>query len=536
MTPQDYSVSDTFQQRLNLLHNAPILAQLPRIIRGIEKEGLRTTAEGSIAQTPHPKSLGAALTHPSLTTDYSEALLEFITPALESPQAAIDYLREIHSHAYDHLDDELIWPASMPCILNGEESITIAEYGKSNSGTLKHVYRIGLAHRYGKTMQAIAGVHYNFSLPPAFWPLYKASLSAAASDQDFQTEQYFALIRNFHRYSWLTLYLFGASPALCRSFMQSLSADSETHPLETLDEDTLYAPLATSLRMGDLGYQNDAQQGINVCYNSLERYVDGLGKAINTVLPAYQELGIKVDGEYRQLNANVLQIENEYYSDIRPKRVTPSCQKPLHTLAQQGVEYIEVRNLDINPLLPTGIDEQQIRFMDAFLLFCLLEDSPSCEAEQEKLNVRNKTLVVNQGRADNLKLHINSQRTLSLCEWSNQLLDKIERVAELLDIAHDQQDQPLYREAVAAQRNKVADANLTPSAQLLDTMKKGQSFAELSLDLARQHKAYFKGHARSAQMQTLFEQQTRDSLQRQRELEASDTKSFDDFLAEYNSL
>jgi glutamate--cysteine ligase len=527
-------VSVTFLQRLNLLRSAPLQTQLTHIVRGIEKEGLRTTSEGVIAQTPHPKSLGSALTHPSITTDYSEALLEFITPALESPQAAIDYLREVHSYAYDKLDDELVWPASMPCILDGESSIPIAEYGSSNSGTLKHAYRIGLAHRYGKTMQAIAGVHYNFSLPPAFWPLYKAALQTPGSDQDFQTEQYFALIRNFHRYSWLTLYLFGASPALCRSFIESLSTDS-SHQLDSLDKDTLYSSEATSLRMSDLGYQNDAQQGINVCYNSLERYVDGLGKAINTVLPAYQALGIKADGQYRQLNANVLQIENEYYSDIRPKRVTPSCQKPLHILAKQGVEYIEVRNLDINPLLPMGIDEQQIRFMDAFLVFCLLEDSPACEAEQEQLNVRNKTLVVNHGRADQLQLHINRDSTLSLYDWGSQLLNKIALVADLLDNAHDPQGGSLYRDAVAAQQSKFDDASLTPSAQLLAMMDQGFSFTELCIDLANQHKQYFKTQPRSAAAQSVLTQQTFDSLQKQTEIEASDSQSFDDFLAHYNA-
>lgn len=531
-------MSDTFKQRLNLLRSAPLQAQLTHIIRGIEKEGLRTNAAGEISQSPHPQSLGSALTHPSITTDYSEALLEFITPALESPQAAIDYLRELHSYAYDQLGSELIWPASMPCILDGENSIPIAEYGSSNSGTLKHAYRIGLAHRYGKAMQAIAGVHYNFSLPTAFWPLYKASLQTQASDQDFQTEQYFALIRNFHRYSWLTLYLFGASPALCPSFMESLTSDSpdSSHELSTLNKDTLYSPEATSLRMSDLGYQNDAQQGINVCYNSLERYVNGLGKAINTVLPAYQTLGIKVDGQYRQLNANVLQIENEYYSDIRPKRVTPSCQKPLHILAKEGVEYIEVRNLDINPLLPVGIDEQQIRFMDAFLLFCLLEESPSCEAEQEQLNISNKALVVNHGRLNNLQLHINKDSTLSLCDWGSQLLAKIARVADLLDNAHSQQNDSLYRDAVAAQQNKLDDSNLTPSAQLLAIMEKGSSFTELCIDLANRHKEYFKMQPRSATAQSAFKQQTLDSLQAQTEIEAADTLSFDDFLARYNAL
>lgn len=533
-------MSDTFQQHLNLLRSAPILSQLTHIKRGIEKEALRAKPNGKLAQTPHPNKLGSTLTHPSITTDYSEALLEFITPALESPQAAVDYLRDIHSYAYNYLDDELIWPASMPCILDGEDSIAIAEYGDSNIGTLKHVYRIGLAHRYGKTMQAIAGVHYNFSLPTSFWPLFKKALGENNADQDFQTAQYFALIRNFHRYSWLTLYLFGASPALCKSFMDSQPPEGQSHQLESFDEGTLYSPQATSLRMGDLGYQNDAQQGINVCYNSLERYVDGLGKAISTPLPAYEKLGVKVDGQYRQLNTNILQIENEYYSDIRPKRVTPSCQKPLHVLAKQGVEYIEVRNLDINPFLPTGIDEQQIRFMDAFLLFCLLEDSPSCEAEQEKINVRNKTLVVNQGRADNLQLFTENGKSQSLQEWGGQLLNKIEAVAALLDDAHAQQGSDLttdsYVSAVVAQRQKLLDSSLTPSAQLLRAMQNNKSFVQVCLELALSHKTHFQNNPVNAQTLVDFKQQSTQSLLDQKTIEDADDKSFDEFLAHYNAL
>lgn len=533
-------MTDLFQQRLNLLRSTSIMPQLTHIRRGIEKEGLRSTQDGKIASTSHPKKLGSTLTHPSITTDYSEALLEFITPALESPQATIDYLRDIHNYAYSCLGDELIWPASMPCILEGEDSIAIAEYGSSNIGTLKHVYRIGLAHRYGKTMQAIAGVHYNFSLPLDFWPVFKDAVGEKVSDQAFQTDQYFALIRNFHRYSWLTLYLFGASPALCASFMASQPAEGQAHQLDRLDEHTLYSPLATSLRMGDLGYQNDAQQDINVCYNSLERYVEGLGKAIHSSLPAYEKLGIKVDGQYRQLNTNILQIENEYYSDIRPKRVTPSGQKPLHVLAEQGVEYVEVRNLDINPFLPTGIDEQQILFMDAFLLFCLLEESPSCEEAQQQLNVQNKTLVVNEGRAAGIQLFTDENTTLSLQQWGDQLLDKIESVALLLDEAHGQpgaaQHKGDYYNAVAAQREKLFDASLTPSAQLLNEMQKGKSFIEVSLELARKHKAHFKAHPLPSELLADFEQQSAQSQQDQLEIEAADQQSFDEFLAQYNAL
>ena len=534
-------MSNTLQQRLELLSNPEILAQLTHIKRGIEKEGLRTSKDGLISQTQHPKGLGSTLTHPSITTDYSEALLEFITPAVESPEEAVSYLRDTHNFVYQHIGDELVWPASMPCIINGEEAIRIAEYGHSNIGTLKHVYRIGLAWRYGKTMQAIAGVHYNFSLPESFWPLLKEALGEEhSSDKDFQTEQYFALIRNFHRYSWLSLYLFGASPALCRSFMDAQPDVEIPDFLDATDGHSLIGAQATSLRMGDLGYQNDAQQGINVCYNSLQRYVEGLGKAITTSHPAYEEIGTKVGDSYRQLNTNILQIENEYYSDIRPKRVTPSCQKPLHVLAKEGVEYIEVRNLDINPFIPTGIDEEQIRFMDAFLLYCLLKESPSCEEEQEKLNILNKSKVVNEGRNPALSMTDENGEPIALQDWGLKLLSDIEEVAKLLDEAHAQQQtgsQPTaYVAAVAAQRQKLLDSSLTPSAQLLSRMQQGKAFAEICLELANDHRAYFNRQPLDTCTQATFEEQSKQSLADQQAIEAADEIDFDEFLARYNAL
>ena len=139
-------------------------------LKGIEKESLRISKDGFIAQTPHPKALGSALTHPYITTDYSEALIELITPPFADIKDTLDYLRNIHQFVYDHLDNEMLLGASMPCGIDGDESIPIAEYGTSNIGRMKHVYRHGLWHRYGRTMQAIAGIHFNYSVPEALWP------------------------------------------------------------------------------------------------------------------------------------------------------------------------------------------------------------------------------------------------------------------------------------------------------------------------------------------------------------------------------
>jgi len=359
-------LSELLNRRLSLLGaNLPLLKQC---LHGIERECLRVTDEGRLAQTPHPEALGSALTNEQITTDYSESLLEFITPALADPAQVLENLDEIHRFVYTKLGSEYLWSPSMPCALPAEEDIPIAEYGSSNIGKLKHVYRKGLALRYGRTMQCIAGIHYNFSLPEALWPLLRASEGSAEEARDYQSSAYIALIRNFRRYSWLLMYLFGASPTLDKGFLRG-----RPHQLEELDAETLFLPYATSLRMSDLGYQSNAQAGLTPCYNNLASYTDSLRKAVGTPYPPYVEVGTHVDGEWVQLNTNILQIENEYYSNIRPKRVTYTGERPIQALTSRGVQYVEVRCLDINPFLPVGIDLTEARFLDAFLLFCALE-------------------------------------------------------------------------------------------------------------------------------------------------------------------
>src|SRR5471032_3561875 len=358
-------LSNLLTRRLALLaqpEHRPVLGGL----RGIERETLRVDQRGHLAATPHPVALGSALTHQQITTDYAETLLEFITPAEADIATTISKLDGIHRYAYTKLGDELLWSQSMPCQLPGEEDIEIAWYGTSNMGRLKHVYRRGLALRYGKAMQCIAGIHYNYSLDERLWQLLAINpdtcgceTHATATTRDVQSESYLATIRNFRRYSWLLMYLFGASPALSTGFLRD-----RPHKLETLSDDTLFLPYATSLRMSDLGYQNDAQSGLRPHENSLEDYVSALTHAVNDPYPPYQELGTKKDGEWIQLSTNVLQIENEYYSTIRPKRVIRTGERPIQALCLRGVQYIEVRCMDVDPFEPVGISLETGRFLD----------------------------------------------------------------------------------------------------------------------------------------------------------------------------
>jgi glutamate--cysteine ligase len=295
---------DLYQARLQRLTNPESYPFLTKIHRGIEKEGLRVTPDASIAQTEHPKALGSALTHSSITTDYSEALLEFITPVFTQIDSSIDYLNDLHSFTVRHIENEYIWPASMPCQLAGDSSIPIAQYGSSNIGQMKHVYRQGLANRYGRTMQSIAGIHYNFSMPDDFWPYCQKLWGDEGGVQAFKSQCYFDLIRNFRRHSWLLIYLFGASPVLDSSFVDK----KKSHKINELTGQTFGLPFATSLRMSDLGYQSKAQEDLNISYNDLDSYIQGVTTAISSCYSSYEEIGVKVNGSYRQLNTNILQI------------------------------------------------------------------------------------------------------------------------------------------------------------------------------------------------------------------------------------
>lgn len=520
-------MSELLSRRLALLGEPANQSLLRHCLHGIERECLRVDGNGELAQTPHPETLGSALTHPQITTDYSEALLEFITPVETDPAATLADLERIQRFACATLDGEYLWSPSMPCPLPAEEDIPIARYGRSHIGRLKHVYRKGLALRYGKTMQCIAGIHYNFSLPEALWPLLQQAEGDTRSVRDFQSERYIALIRNFRRYSWLLMYLFGASPALDRSFLRD-----RPHHLQELDADTLYLPWATSLRMSDLGYQNNAQAGLTPCYNDLASYTDSLRRAVSTPYAPYAAIGTQRDGEWLQLNTNVLQIENEYYSSIRPKRITGSGERPIQALVARGVQYVEVRCLDIDPFLPLGIDLDEARFLDAFLLFCALEDSPCLAPDECASCTGNFLKVVREGRRPGLHLQRQGKPVL-FADWAGELLERLQPCAELLDQAYAGDG---YASALHAQQAKVANPELTPSARVLATLRaRGESFRAFALRQSLAHAESFRARPLGEEERQAFEAEARASLAEQAELERRDSGSFDDFVAAYQA-
>jgi len=498
--------------------------------KGIEKESLRIANDGFIAQTPHPKTLGSALTHPYITTDYSEALIELITPPFADISDTLDYLHDIHQFVYDHIDNEILLGASMPCGINGDESIPIAQYGSSNIGRMKHVYRHGLWHRYGRTMQAIAGIHFNYSVPEALWITLHQQENSQLNLEQFTDDAYFGLIRNFQRLGWLILYLFGASPAICKSFFKSRPALMAQ--FEEFDHGTLYHPFATSLRMSDIGYKSKNQANLKIDYNSLSGYVDSLSKAIETPYPEYENIGVKVDGQYRQLNSNILQIENEFYSTIRPKQIIKSGEKPTLALKNRGVRYVEMRSLDLDLFNPIGIDEAKARFIEALLLTCLLKDSPAISDQDHQINNANQLAVANFGRKPGLELD-KGQQKIPLQVWANEILESMQPVCAILD--KDNPGKP-YSSALAQQRLLVENQDLTASAKILENMAQTrQPFSRYALNMSAEHARYFRLNHLDLSRARQFNELAEQSLAKQKELESKKQISFDDFLMQYFS-
>ncbi|MEE8527624.1 MAG: glutamate--cysteine ligase [Gammaproteobacteria bacterium] len=496
--------------------------------KGIEKESLRISSDGAIAQTPHFPELGSALTNRFITTDYSEAQLEFITPPFAGAWETVQFLCDIHQFVYLNISDELLWVTSMPCTVTGEENIPVARYGDSNVGRMKHVYRLGLGHRYGRVMQTISGVHFNYSVPAGLWPVLQDLAGNRGASVDFVSESYFGMLRNFRRNAWLILYLFGASPALCKSFLGDGSVD-----LDELDGGTAYRPYATTFRMSELGYKNKNQSALETSLNSMDEYIHDLTGAMHTSVPEYERIGRLVDGEYRQLGTGLLQIENEYYGLIRPKRVARSGESPMHALRRGGVEYVEVRALDVNVFDPVGLHRSQVCFMEAFLLFCLFDDSPHLETNDLEELDYNHSIVAQDGRRPGLMLRWHGQEH-RLDGLARNIVEGMRGICDMLD--EGEQAGP-YVAALDEHLEFVNDADRTPSARILTELRnEKESFFAFGMRMANEHREYFEGLvAVNEQRLKEFEIEAAESLFRQKEIERTDSISFEQYLQNYYS-
>lgn len=496
--------------------------------RGVEREALRVTADGGLSKNGHPAAFGSALCHGTITTDYAESLLEFITPVAKDVDQLFVYLNDIHHYAAKNLENnETLWPISMPCFVDDEDAVELAQYGKSNVGKMKTTYRQGLKNRYGSMMQVIAGVHYNFSLPAAFWQTWAEVQQSPLSGKEAQSAGYMGLIRNYLRFGWVIPYLFGASPALCKSFLQGKETAFE---FSETGKGTVYLPHATSLRMSDLGYTNSAQSALTVCYNSLDNYLSSVRTALHQKAPQFTRLGIKENDQYIQLNDNILQIENELYASIRAKRVQKKGETPSQALNARGIEYVEVRSLDVNPFSNVGITEEQVHFLDLFLTWCAIIPSEDLSHAQSQHLSANLNKVVTQGRLPGLMLEIDGTEQ-NVAAWGEWITGQLKALAIVMD---KQSDSQRYQDAIGHIAPRFAEPELTSSARILKIIK--ESFSDngpLALSLSKTYKKELVEQEYQLWSDAFFENEKIISEQKQKLIEESDVLNFDEYLQQY---
>ena len=433
---------------------------LDAITRGLEKENCRIDSQGRLAQTPHPAACGKPLTHAAITTDFSESLVELITPPIQGISPLMADLQAVNCFFAAHLGEENLWPFSMPPEIADPASVPIADYGSSDVARMKSLYRLGLSHRYGRVMQMIAGFHVNVSFPEPLFQAMHGISQAKETLADYRSQAYMNLIQQFQRHAWLLMYLFGASPACAKqSVMQPRPY------LKKCDANSYYAPWGTSLRMSDIGYQNSGQKKLKINDASVQQYADSLLAATQKNHPEFEKIGVRVNGQYRQLNSHVLQIENEYYSLIRPKPAPQAQFRPAWALKKYGVAYVEVRLMDLNPMQPLGIDATSIAFVDLMLMYCLLAREPVAPSHIQAQE--NFQRVCQQGRDPALKL-LSDQKLQPFKKTAQELLHAMEPLACWMD-AHT--TEAPYHKAWQLQLEKVHHPEATPSAQLIQTLR-----------------------------------------------------------------
>ena len=513
---------DDFENLIEKVFNSDAKDMLAFGRFGIEKESLRVS-QSTISRKQHQESMGSPLCHRYITTDFSEAQLELITPPLIDKQTGLNFLENIHHFVSHKIEDEIIWPFSMPPFIQSDTEIPIASYGSSNLALFKTAYRNGLSHRYGRTMQAISGIHFNYSLPEQIW---KSSLfrQEKAVSKKLRANIYFRTLRNLHRMNWLILYLFGASPIATKNFL-----GNKHRGFQKLDNHAYYLPYATSLRMSDLGYQNVHQSKLAISLNSLQEYTFNLKLATETKCEDYQKIFQETKEDYPQINSNILQIEDEYYAIARPKSSSDSTQRLTTKLDDTGVDYIELRSLDINPFQKIGIDLDTVHFLEVFFIYCTLNPSPPIKNGEIEEIKQNDLLVATRGREPGLNLS-NKGIKISLKNWANQILDEMMPIAESLDYKTN-----TFTGIIAKTRAHIMDPDQTLSGMLLNkALSEKMSFHELGRTIGEDYKKhYFSMETSKNSEWSLLEQESADSIKKQVELEQANEHSFEGFVKEY---
>jgi glutamate--cysteine ligase len=530
-----------YEQQLRQLSEHTSSSPLDGIIRGVEKENLRVDTQGRYLITPHPKTLGSPLTHPFITTDFSESLLECVTPPVTGRSSLFKSLQDIQAYVVQNLqsqnEPEFLWPYSMPYLQTQEEvnRVPLAYYGSSHAARMKRVYRQGLVSRYGNAMQLIAGIHYNISFPEhLLQQLGSLPDFPQESGQTLISDRYMGLIRNFIRYQWVLAYLFGASPSC---FSASLRKRHIPSYLRKLPDRSFVGDYVCSLRLGDLGYHNSVQAGIQLGFDCVKKYAKDLLMA--TQVPDNHLLDsvvVDVEGHYHQLNRNLLQIENEYYFNIRPKSNPKMSQgeRPAVALYNHGIEYIEFRGLDLDPLNPLGLSPETAAFCDLFLFYMLLMESPSLTNIDKTQGFCNLKTVVECGRHPQCKIMFRDKQT-EIKSALAQIVEQMEPLAVWMDAA-DSSSENTYQKALNLQRDVAKGDALNLSGRLIACWQNSRlSWHDFLCEQQKIHTDFLSSYVLPEPLKNEWSLLVEKSFEDQKILESKNDISFEEYLENYFS-
>lgn len=490
-----------YAKQLSILKQFENKKILDHSTRGIEKENLRVDSLGRYSQNPHPVSLGAAVEHPLITTDFAESLLEVVTlpiSGIKGRKRLFQELADVTNFINQSLaqEQEALWAYSMPNLvdLDHVKQVAIADYGTSYTAKFKMIYRHGLSCRYGNAMQMIAGLHYNYSFPQELIAALGSLPQQETCDaESLLSSRYMGVVRNFYRMEWIIPLLFGASPAC---FSASLyDQDDQLRSLDVLNQsnhEVLWSASATSLRLSVVGYHVLEQDDLNINMNSLQGYIQSLSQALKSENPRFQSYGIKTSsGAYQQLSTGLLQIENEYYSLIRPKSRLDDTGSTLVGLSRSGIEYLEVRGLDLNLFEPLGMAEEDSAFLDLFLMHLLLYPSPPLSFEGMKHAKENLMTVILHGREKDIQLNEKANDMLGCNKASNVFdaahlfLNSMQELASVMDQLETSAD-GIYQRSLALQLDKIEKPEGLPAHQLIKRWKQsGKCFADFILECSK---------------------------------------------------
>ena len=420
---------------------------------GLEKENVRVTERGNLALTPHPKAFGDREKNAYIKTDFSESQLEMVTPVCNTLEEVYSFICNLNKVVSLEImkNGEFLWPQSNPPILPREEEIPIAKLSNRED----ELYRENLSYKYGKKKQVISGIHYNFSFKEEFIKLLYKELKVEKDFREFKDDIYLRMARNFQKYHWLLIYLTGASPVFHESYIEEIKEEGEI-----LGEDSYYIKDDTSLRNSSYGYKN--KKDYYVSYNSIGEYASDIKNLVK-------------DKEIQSIK--------EYYNPIRLKSL--GSEDMLESLLNKGIDYLEVRLLDLDPLSIQGVSKETLYLVHLFMIYTLLKENKEITYKDQEEFFKNHDMVALKGRNEDAVIHENGVPVL-LKDKGREILSEMDEIVEILFSNNEE-----FKNVIKRALEKINNPHDIISEKLIKDIKE-EGYINFHMRLAKEYLNNFK--------------------------------------------